>query len=189
MLCVGLDPHGAQILGDAYGSATQAEKCEAAFTFCKTIIDATLEHAACYKPNAAFFEALGASDGTSTLVRVLKEIPPEVPILLDVKRGDIGSTAAAYAEACYDHCNADAVTLSPLMGWDSVAPFVTGKKATNLATRIELTRIHRNGQYRLLTTYMRAHTNTHSNIFYSILFYCFPTRLFHAASRSSRRQV
>ena len=47
--------------------------------------------------------------------------------MLDVKRGDIGSTAAAYAEACYDHCNADAVTLSPLMGWDSVEPFVTGK--------------------------------------------------------------
>jgi len=102
-------------------------KCEAAFTFCKTIIDATLPYAACYKPNAAFFEALGVEDGNATLVRVLKEIPSEVPVLLDVKRGDIGSTAAAYAEACYDHCNADAVTLSPLMGWDSVAPFVTDK--------------------------------------------------------------
>lgn len=66
-------------------------------------------------------------DGNATLVRVLREIPPEIPVLLDVKRGDIGSTAAAYAEACYDHCNADAVTLSPLMGWDSVAPFVTDK--------------------------------------------------------------
>ena len=126
LLCVGLDPHGAQILGDAYSSATSAQKCEAAFTFCKTIIDATLPYAACYKPNAAFFEALGVEDGNATLVRVLKEIPSEVPVLLDCKRGDIGSTAAAYAEASYDHCNADAVTLSPLMGWDSVAPFVTG---------------------------------------------------------------
>ncbi len=129
LLCVGLDPHGAQILGDSYATATSAEKCEAAFTFCKTIIDATLPYAACYKPNAAFFEALGVEDGNATLVRVLAEIPSEVPILLDVKRGDIGSTAAAYAEACYDHCKADAVTLSPLMGWDSVAPFVTGTDA------------------------------------------------------------
>jgi orotidine 5'-phosphate decarboxylase subfamily 2 len=132
LLCVGLDPHGAQILGDAYASSTSEQKCEAAFTFCKTIIDATLPYAACYKPNAAFFEALGVDDGNATLVRVLKEIPPEVPVLLDVKRGDIGTTAAAYAEACYDHCNADAVTLSPLMGWDSVAPFVTGKLLLSL---------------------------------------------------------
>jgi len=127
LLCIGLDPHGAQLLGDDYATSTAEAKCDAAYTFCKTIIDATLPYAACYKPNAAFFEALGAQDGNATLVRVLKEIPPDVPVLLDVKRGDIGSTAAAYAEACYDHCNADAVTLSPLMGWDSVAPFVTEK--------------------------------------------------------------
>ena len=126
LLCIGLDPHGLQILGDGYATATAEEKCDAAFTFCKTIIDATLPYAACYKPNAAFFEALGVDAGNATLVRVLNEIPSYVPILLDVKRGDIGSTAAAYAEACYDHCRADAVTLSPLMGWDSVAPFVTG---------------------------------------------------------------
>ena len=65
--------------------------------------------------------------GNATLKRVLQEIPSNIPILLDVKRGDIGSTATAYAEACYDHLGADAVTLSPLMGWDSVAPFVTGE--------------------------------------------------------------
>ena len=124
LLCVGLDPHSKQISDSSI--QTPQDKCDAAFTFCKTIIDATLPYAACYKPNAAFFEALG-DDGAKTLVRVCKEIPSNVPILLDVKRGDIGSTAAAYAEASYDHLNADAVTLSPLMGWDSVAPFVTGK--------------------------------------------------------------
>jgi len=127
LLCIGLDPHSKEILSaDESSKATPQEKCDAAFTFCKTIIDATLPYAACYKPNAAFFEALG-DNGATTLVRVLKEIPSNVPILLDVKRGDIGSTAAAYAEACYEHCKADAVTLSPLMGWDSVAPFVTEK--------------------------------------------------------------
>eukprot|EP00980_Cylindrotheca_fusiformis_P006118 scaffold1319_cov126-Cylindrotheca_fusiformis.AAC.7 len=122
LLCVGLDPHSKEILNDSVKTPT--DKCDAAFTFCKTLIDATLPYAACYKPNAAFFEALG-KDGEATLERVLKEIPSNVPILLDVKRGDIGSTAAAYAEACFEHLKADAVTLSPLMGWDSVAPFVT----------------------------------------------------------------
>jgi uridine monophosphate synthetase len=124
LLCVGLDPHSKEILNASV--KTPEDKCDAAFTFCKTLIDATLPYAACYKPNAAFFEALG-NQGAATLQRVLKEIPSNVPILLDVKRGDIGSTATAYAEACYDHLNADAVTLSPLMGWDSVAPFVTGE--------------------------------------------------------------
>jgi orotidine-5'-phosphate decarboxylase len=101
LLCVGLDPHSKEILDDSV--KTPQDKCDAAYTFCKTLIDATLPYAVCYKPN------------------------DNVPILLDVKRGDIGSTAEAYAQACYDHLNADAVTLSPLMGWDSVAPFVTGK--------------------------------------------------------------
>jgi len=63
------------------------------------------------------------------LRRVIDIIPPGIPVLLDVKRGDIGSTASAYADACYDQVhglNGDGVTLSPLMGWDSVEPFVTG---------------------------------------------------------------
>ena len=83
-------------------------------------------HAACYKPNVAFFEALGVNGGMATLKRVIDSIPDDIPVLLDVKRGDIGSTAAAYATACFDHLHADAVTLSPLMGWDSIEPFVTG---------------------------------------------------------------
>lgn len=130
-LCVGLDPHLKELFPDGDGdSKTEEERCNAAYTFCKTIIDETAPHAAAYKPNAAFFEALGPRLGNSTLCRVMNAIPSSIPTLLDVKRGDIGSTAQAYAEACYDHpngCNADGVTLSPLMGWDSVAPFITGK--------------------------------------------------------------
>mmetsp|Transcript_60417 Transcript_60417/g.89626 ORF Transcript_60417/g.89626 Transcript_60417/m.89626 type:complete len:534 (+) Transcript_60417:70-1671(+) len=128
-LCVGLDPHLKELFPecDDYSKLSEEERCDAAFTFCKTIIDATVPHAAAYKPNAAFFEALGVNLGVSTLYRVIKSIPPEIPVLLDVKRGDIGSTASAYAEACYDHLGAHGVTLSPLMGWDSVKPFVTGK--------------------------------------------------------------
>lgn len=128
LLCVGLDPHSSELFPDGLEGVSEEAQCDAAYTFCKTLIDATAEHAACYKPNAAFFEALGSNHGAATLERVLKEIPSEIPILLDVKRGDIGSTAAAYATAAYD-LGADAVTLSPLMGWDSVRPFVTGNYA------------------------------------------------------------
>ncbi len=98
------------------------------FTFVNTT-SLVAPHAAAYKPNAAFFEAIGPNLGVTCLRRVIASIPDGIPTLLDVKRGDIGSTAQAYAEACYDDpngVNADGVTLSPLMGWDSVAPFITG---------------------------------------------------------------
>lgn len=126
LLCVGLDPHEKELFPDGWKDVTDDAKCDAAFTFCKTLVDATAPYAACYKPNAAFFEALG-NGGPACLERVIKDvIPNDIPVLLDVKRGDIGSTAGAYAVASYEHAGADAVTLSPLMGWDSVSPFVTG---------------------------------------------------------------
>ena len=130
LLCVGLDPHEKELYPAGWQDASEEERCDAAFTFCKTLVDTTLPFAACYKPNAAFFEALG-DGGAAVRRRICREVIPEqVPVLLDVKRGDIGSTAAAYAQACFDHLGADSVTLSPLMGWDSVAPFVTGTKTT-----------------------------------------------------------
>lgn len=120
LLCIGLDPHATELK-----LSEHTDKNDAAFTFCYNLILATSHVAACYKPNAAFFEALG-DDGIKTLRRVCGLIPKDIPILLDVKRGDIGTTAQAYASACYDHIGADAVTLSPLMGMDSMEPFVTG---------------------------------------------------------------
>lgn len=128
LLCVGLDPHLSELFSDGLLSTTRTEeeRCDAAYTFCKTLIDATAPFAACFKPNVAFFEALGPNGGMAVLRRVIKSIPDDIPVLMDVKRGDIGSTAVAYAVASYDHLGADAVTLSPLMGWDSIEPFVTG---------------------------------------------------------------
>lgn len=147
LLCIGLDPHESELFPNGSEGVSEEDKCNAAFKFCKNLIDATgklfrlrypfchifhltkrliVPYSACFKPNAAFFEALGPNLGVATLRRVLEEIPSDIPILLDVKRGDIGSTSAAYADASYD-LGADAVTLNPLMGWDSVAPFVTGK--------------------------------------------------------------
>ena len=126
LLCVGLDPHRSELSVSA--EATDQEVADAAFTFCKTLIDKTHEAAACYKPNAAFFEALGAP-GHATLHAVIRAVPATIPVLLDCKRGDIGSTAEAYAIASYDKLDAHGVTLSPLMGYDSVAPFITGNYA------------------------------------------------------------
>eukprot|EP00804_Cyclotella_cryptica_P015572 CCRYP_003584-RB/>CCRYP_003584-RB protein AED:0.08 eAED:0.08 QI:370/1/1/1/1/1/3/107/533 len=127
LLCVGLDPHRIEL--STSPDADEQTLCTAAYQFCTRIIDATHPHCVCYKPNAAFFESLGHA-GNETLRRVVDYIHercPGVPVLLDVKRGDIGSTAQAYAEACYDGLEGEGVTLSPLMGWDSVEPFVTGK--------------------------------------------------------------
>lgn len=126
LLCIGLDPHESELFPNGSEEVSEEERCNAAYDFCKNLIDATAPYSACFKPNAAFFEALGPNLGVATLRRVLEEIPSDIPILLDVKRGDIGSTSAAYADASYG-LGADAVTLNPLMGWDSIAPFVTGK--------------------------------------------------------------
>ena len=91
LLCVGLDPHPTDL---------DEQTAAAAEAFCARIISATSQYAAAYKPNAAFFEALG-SDGAAALGRVIAAIPEGIPVLLDAKRGDIGSTAAAYAKAAF----------------------------------------------------------------------------------------
>ncbi|CAM9933747.1 unnamed protein product [Heterosigma akashiwo] len=114
LLCVGLDPHLSEL---------EEKTAEGAFNFCKDIIDATASVAVCYKPNAAFFEALGA-EGVAAMKRVIAAVPEEIPVLLDAKRGDIASTAEAYAAAAFDELGADAITLSPYMGFDSVRPFL-----------------------------------------------------------------
>lgn len=155
LLCVGLDPHDEDLFpGGAPASVTEEERSEAAFRFCKTLIEATAPFTACYKPNAAFFEALGCDLGMPTLKRTLALIPKDIPILLDCKRGDIGSTATAYADACYRHLEADAVTLSPLMGWDSVSPFVTGKCIIldSITCFISCSHIHRFHSLLLIST-------------------------------------
>jgi uridine monophosphate synthetase len=95
----------------------------AAYTFCKRLIETTLPSAAAYKPNIAFFEALG-QEGWQALLDIMKLIPAEVPVLLDAKRGDISTTADAYATACLEGVGATGVTLHGYMGVDSVAPFM-----------------------------------------------------------------
>jgi len=119
LLCVGLDPHVKQL---------PERTCSAAEQHCLDLIAATQDVAACYKPNAAFFEVWG-EEGIAALRRVIKVAKATgAPVLLDAKRGDIGTTSDAYASSAFDELGADAITLSPYMGWDSLAPFVDTSK-------------------------------------------------------------
>jgi orotidine-5'-phosphate decarboxylase len=110
-LCVGLDPDPELLPA---GVPLEA--------FLQGIIDATRDQVCCYKPNLAFFEALGL-DGYIALRGVLDALRPQVPVLVDAKRGDTPQTMRAYAHAIFDVLGADAVTVNPYMGGDSVAPF------------------------------------------------------------------
>ena len=117
-LCVGLDPDLSKIPACFGQGATAVE------AFCKAVIDATKHVAVAYKPNLAFFEPLG-SEGWDVLSRVIEHIPSESLVIADAKRGDIGNTAAKYAEAILGNLGADSITVAPYMGADSVTPFTS----------------------------------------------------------------
>jgi uridine monophosphate synthetase len=116
LLCVGLDPQEEMLPAD--GSIQ-----ERLVTWGKRLVALTHDLVCCYKPNIAFFEQFGP-DGLRALQSIVAAIPADIPVLLDAKRGDIGSTADAYAKATYQQWGADAVTLSPYLGQDSIKPFM-----------------------------------------------------------------
>lgn len=120
LLCVGLDPNPAQ--APARYRAADGNPAETIVAWNRAIIAKTQDLVCAYKPNIAFYEAFGAI-GMETLRQTLALIPPHIPVLLDAKRGDIGSTAEAYARACFDDLGVDGVTLSPYLGKDSIEPF------------------------------------------------------------------
>jgi orotidine-5'-phosphate decarboxylase len=119
-LCVGLDPDEAHIPAQ-YGTGVEAVE-----RFCLDIVDRTHTFAVAFKPNLAFFETYGAL-GWSALERIIKAIPSDCLVIADAKRGDVGNTASRYAEAFFTHLGADAVTVAPYMGADSVLPFTAFK--------------------------------------------------------------
>lgn len=116
-LCVGLDPDLAKI-----PTHLRSEK-DPIFSFCKQIIEETADYAVAYKPNIAFFEALG-SKGWDTLAKVAELIPKDIFTIADAKRGDIGNTSSLYAKAFFETMNFDSITVAPYMGKDSVTPFL-----------------------------------------------------------------
>jgi len=114
LLCVGLDPHP-NLLAEPTAAAAR--------DFCVRLIRACAPYACAFKPNSAFFEALGP-EGMEALRETIAAVPDTIPVILDAKRGDIASTADAYARAVFDTLGADALTASPYLGRDSVVPFL-----------------------------------------------------------------
>jgi orotidine-5'-phosphate decarboxylase len=118
LVCVGLDPEPSKF------PAHLRDKPDAVFEFCSAIVDATADLVCAFKPQIAHFAALRAEDALERLIAHIHEQHPGVPVILDAKRGDIGSTAQHYVTEAFDRYGADAVTLNPYLGRDSVQPFL-----------------------------------------------------------------
>lgn len=118
MLCVGIDPDPARI------PAVLGSGHDALFRFCRDIVDATAEHVCAFKPQIAYFAALGAEVELERLIAHIHAAYPGIPVILDAKRGDIGSTAERYAVEAFERYDADAVTINPYMGFDSIEPWL-----------------------------------------------------------------
>jgi len=118
LLCVGLDPDPAKFPAHLKGSDDKI------FEFCAAIVDATADLVCSFKPQIAYFAARRAEDQLEALIAHIHEKHPGIPVILDAKRGDIGSTAEQYAVEAFERYKADAVTVNPYMGRDSVEPYL-----------------------------------------------------------------
>ncbi len=118
LLCVGLDPEPARFPGAWKGDAGRI------LDFCTAIVDATADLVIAFKPQIAYFAAHRAEAALERLIAHMRQVAPQVPVILDAKRGDIGATAEQYAIEAFERYGADAVTLSPFMGFDSVQPYL-----------------------------------------------------------------
>ena len=118
LLCVGLDPDIARFPGVLKG------RVDSVFEFCRAIIDATAPYACAFKPQIAYYAALAAEDQLQAICDYLNQRYPDIPIVLDAKRGDIGATAEQYAREAFERYKADAVTVNPYMGFDSIEPYL-----------------------------------------------------------------
>ena len=118
LLCVGLDPEPAKFPDKYKGDARKI------YDFCAAIVDATADLVIAFKPQIAYFAAHRAEDQLEQLMAHMRRAAPLVPIILDAKRGDIGSTAEQYAKEAFERYGADAITLSPFMGFDSLQPYL-----------------------------------------------------------------
>ena len=118
LLCVGLDPDPKQFPASLKGEGG------AILSFCRDIVDATADLVCAFKPQIAYFAACGAEDQLEQLIDHIHRQHPHIPVILDAKRGDIGSTATQYAIEAFERYKADAVTVNPYMGFDSIEPYL-----------------------------------------------------------------
>ena len=129
-VCVGLDPDWTKlpesIKAEAGRGDDDAARARAVVVFCEEIVEATADFACAFKPNAAFFEALGASgaEALGAVVRHIRTAAPDVPVIYDAKRGDIGNTNLGYAVDAFDRLGADAITVHPYLGREALQPFL-----------------------------------------------------------------
>ena len=121
LLCVGLDPDPARFPGAMRGRADRI------FDFCRDIVDATASQACAFKPQIAYFASQRAEDQLEALIAHIHERHPGLPVILDAKRGDIGATAEHYAREAFERYRADALTVNPYMGMDSIEPYLAWK--------------------------------------------------------------
>ena len=117
LLCVGLDPDPSRFPSHLTGTS-------AIFDFCRAIVDATADVACAFKPQIAYFAAERAEDQLEALIDHIRERHPDVPVVLDAKRGDVGSTSEQYAREAFERFKADAVTVQPYLGHDAIAPYL-----------------------------------------------------------------
>lgn len=115
LLCVGINPHRRLL---------RENSSKGVLNFCEKIIRQTSPHALCFKINSAFFEAYGP-EGLYVLKKAIKSIPADIPVILDIKRGEVLASAVAHKEAFFDHYGVDAVTINPFLGSDSIEPFLS----------------------------------------------------------------
>ena len=118
LLCVGLDPDPTRF------PAHLRDRDDAIYAFCSAIVDATADLVCAFKPQIAYFASSAAEEQLAELIAYVKQAHPGVAVILDAKRGDIGATAEHYAREAFERYDADAVTLSPFMGYDSIEPFL-----------------------------------------------------------------
>lgn len=123
LLCVGLDPDPVRLPVSLTGTGG------ALFAFCRAIVDATAPMVCAFKPQIAYFAAQHAEDQLQQLISYIHEAHPGIPVILDAKRGDIGATAEQYAREAFERYQADALTVNPYLGFDSLRPYLewTGK--------------------------------------------------------------
>ena len=166
LVCVGLDPDVARL--PTHLPRTNAGVAE----FCRAIVDATHDLVCCYKPQIAYFAALGAEQELRELIEYIHTRHAGVPVILDAKRGDIGSTAEMYAVEAFDRYRADAVTVNPYLGQDAVEPFLRRRergvvllcKTSNAGSAdLQDLKVGDTPLYELLATQIAGKWNTHGN--------------------------
>jgi orotidine-5'-phosphate decarboxylase len=171
LVCVGLDPDPARIPVDLRADP------QSFLALGRRVVDATFDIAAAYKPQIAFYSALGKEGELEATIRYIREQAPAALVILDAKRGDIGNTAEAYAREAFDRYGADAVTVNPYMGEDSVRPFLARPdrgalvlcRTSNPGAR-DFQDIVIDGRplYRHVAEHAAAHWNAHRNLMFVV---------------------